>query len=212
MVTETLQNIDDMRDAFSIRIKTLRETRFQPKDGKKPTQDRFAAAIGVSLETVRGWEQGKTIPEVSRLLQLAKFFDVDIDYLVGRINSSTHDILFMQEKLGLSEDAIRKLMSWNEDLTSNDLDTRHWIRFISEMIEDDSAETFLEKLHSGILNELQTQPIGDGGIYSMIQAEQPAAFHDATLFALSRISSDIVERIIKNALSRAKKEITRNHT
>lgn len=203
MISKISPSVEEMKATFKKRIKDLRETRFQPKDGKKPTQERFAEAIGVELVTVSSWEQGKTFPEFGRLLQLAKFFDVDIDYLVGRINSSTHDILFMQEKLGLSEDAIRKLMSWNEDLTSNDLDTRHWIRFISEMIEDDSAETFLEKLHSGILNELQTQPIGDGGIYSMIQAEQPAAFHDATLFALSRISSDIVERIIKNALSRA---------
>jgi len=62
---------------FSIRLKTLRiEKRLKQQD--------VASALGLSLAGYRCYEQGRAYPEVAKLCKLADFFDVNIDYLLGR--------------------------------------------------------------------------------------------------------------------------------
>lgn len=47
-------------------------------------QVQLAAKIGVKQNTVRSWVLGKKEPNISSLWRLADYFEVDIDYLVGR--------------------------------------------------------------------------------------------------------------------------------
>ena len=44
----------------------------------------LAEAINVSIKTISHWETGYTEPSVMKLIQIAYFFDVSIDGLVGR--------------------------------------------------------------------------------------------------------------------------------
>ena len=46
-----------------------------------------ANATGIDQKTLSNYETGKTNPDSYSLIQLADFFNVSIDYLVGRINS-----------------------------------------------------------------------------------------------------------------------------
>lgn len=62
---------------FSIRLKTLRIE-------KRLKQQEIASALGLSLPGYRCYEQGRCFPEVPKLCKLADFFDVNIDYLLGR--------------------------------------------------------------------------------------------------------------------------------
>lgn len=59
------------------RIKLLRLER-------KVTQKDIAEAIGVSPVSVQRFEYGSVRPSLDTLIALADFFDVSIDYLVGR--------------------------------------------------------------------------------------------------------------------------------
>lgn len=79
------------------------------------TQQRLADAIGVSVETVRNWEQGRVIPEHQTIGLLCDFFKCDIDYLFGRIDYETHDLAFICEYTGLSEDAAKVLHYLSRD-------------------------------------------------------------------------------------------------
>lgn len=46
-----------------------------------------ANATGIDQKTLSNYETEKTNPDSYSLIQLADFFDVSIDYLVGRIDS-----------------------------------------------------------------------------------------------------------------------------
>ena len=50
----------------------------------KSTQKQVAIAIGVSERNYQDWEYGNTKPGFEALIALADYFDVSLDYLVGR--------------------------------------------------------------------------------------------------------------------------------
>ena len=61
---------------FSTRLKELRL-------GKAVTQIELSKEVGVGKSIVSLWEKGECEPTLSKLIALAKFFDVSIDYLAG---------------------------------------------------------------------------------------------------------------------------------
>lgn len=51
---------------------------------EKLTQMQLAKAIGVGQSSVSDWLNGKKEPSIESLWKLADFFDVSVDYLIGR--------------------------------------------------------------------------------------------------------------------------------
>ena len=47
-------------------------------------QQQLADQFSVKLRTYQGYEYGESYPEVAKLIAIADFFDVSLDYLVGR--------------------------------------------------------------------------------------------------------------------------------
>ena len=62
---------------FSLRMKELRKE-------CKMTQREMADTFDVRVRTYQGYEYGESYPEVAKLIAIADFFDVSLDYLVGR--------------------------------------------------------------------------------------------------------------------------------
>jgi len=62
---------------FEERIKMLRE-----KQGL--SQEELGKVIGVKRFAIYSYEKGKSYPEAKSLVGLADYFDVSIDYLMGR--------------------------------------------------------------------------------------------------------------------------------
>ncbi len=60
------------------RIRDLREDR-------DLRQSDLAEAVGIDQRTISNYETGKSNPDSEALIRLADFFNVSIDYLVGRI-------------------------------------------------------------------------------------------------------------------------------
>jgi len=48
------------------------------------TQSALASAIGVSLGAVGNWESNKRMPDYDTLNKIADYFNVSVDYLLGR--------------------------------------------------------------------------------------------------------------------------------
>lgn len=48
------------------------------------TQEDFARAIGVSARTIGNVEREKSMPDLAIVIGIADFFEVSVDYLVGR--------------------------------------------------------------------------------------------------------------------------------
>jgi transcriptional regulator with XRE-family HTH domain len=65
------------REIFSERLKALRQQ-------KQVTMVDVANVLGLKKQAVHQWETMKNIPSTDTLLALADYFDVSLDYLVGR--------------------------------------------------------------------------------------------------------------------------------
>ncbi len=61
---------------FSSRLKELRKE-------KKLSQYGLAKATGISQSAIARWELNKNEPTSSDLIKLSKFFNVNIEYLLG---------------------------------------------------------------------------------------------------------------------------------
>lgn len=64
-------------EKLAIRLKELREE-------KRLSQMAAGAALGVSRSAIAGYEAKGREPDVHMLIALADFYEVSIDYLVGR--------------------------------------------------------------------------------------------------------------------------------
>lgn len=67
----------NFENSFGQRVKNLRLT-------SKLTQSQLGEAIGLSKQAVNDIEQGRRDTTLSKLITLADYFDVSLDYLVGR--------------------------------------------------------------------------------------------------------------------------------
>ena len=61
---------------------TFKEKIVKLRKLKGLTQDDFASAVGVSRQAVYKWESGQSYPEVAKLLEIKKLFDISIDDLL----------------------------------------------------------------------------------------------------------------------------------
>ncbi|EIJ69314.1 DNA-binding helix-turn-helix protein [Fusobacterium necrophorum subsp. funduliforme ATCC 51357] len=51
---------------------------------KKLTQEKMAKIFNVGISTISMWEQGQRIPRPKLLQEICDYFNVDMDYLMGR--------------------------------------------------------------------------------------------------------------------------------
>lgn len=51
---------------------------------EKLTQMQLARALGVGQSSISDWINAKSEPSIENLWKLADFFDVSVDYLIGR--------------------------------------------------------------------------------------------------------------------------------
>lgn len=65
-----------MMNKFSERLRKLRE-------GKKISQKALSEYLGYGATAVSGYENSRNEPSFDTLIQLATYFDVTIDYLIG---------------------------------------------------------------------------------------------------------------------------------
>lgn len=63
--------------SFGQRMRELRKER-------NMTQQSLADIFSAKLRTYQGYEYGESYPEVAKLIAIADYFDVSLDYLVGR--------------------------------------------------------------------------------------------------------------------------------
>ncbi len=74
-----------MREDIADKIKALRESR-------GITQAELARQLGVTRSGVNAWEMGLSVPSTQYVVDLALFFKVSTDFLLGIDSSSTLNI------------------------------------------------------------------------------------------------------------------------
>ena len=97
------------------RIKELREARNIP-------QKTLAIELGVSAPTISEWETGKKSPSGKRWKQIADYFGVSVDYVMGReMNDEEQELLECLEELR-SRPEKRMLFSLTKGATKADVE------------------------------------------------------------------------------------------
>ncbi len=81
------------------RIRDLREDR-------DLRQSDLAKMVGIDQRTISNYETGKSKPDSDALIRLADFFNVSIDYLVGRVQQ---DFYYSQDKKKVIENIQQSL-------------------------------------------------------------------------------------------------------
>jgi len=101
---------------FAVILRDLLEC--APKTGKRTTYKTLAKFLGVKQQSVSSWANGITTPEAKHIVQIAVYFGVSCDFMLGRSRASSPDD-FLQavvSRYGLSEQALQFL----EDLNTQD--------------------------------------------------------------------------------------------
>ena len=88
------------------RIKFLRES-------NDLTQSDLARQLGITRSSVNAWEQGISVPSTQYVVELARLFNVSVDYLLGVDASANLNIA------GLNEDDVKLLYQIVNHLRKN---------------------------------------------------------------------------------------------
>ncbi|WP_408954766.1 helix-turn-helix domain-containing protein [Natroniella sp. ANB-PHB2] len=105
------------------RLKELR------KD-KKITQEQLANKLGITRGSVGLYEQGKRSPDNEMLSKIADFFDVSVDYLLGRTEQRQPI-----DQTNEAEEKIKDAISDNPEL----------LEFFDEMTQRDDLQMFFKQ-------------------------------------------------------------------
>jgi len=81
-----------------------------PKTKKKTTNKALADYVGVKQQTVSYWASGSSVPLATHASQIAKYFGVSCDYLVGINDAPTHVENDVKKSTGLTVEAVSILV------------------------------------------------------------------------------------------------------
>lgn len=135
---------------------TFSKTLFKLRKVKYPTVkefcNSFASKTGITLSetTYSKWEEGKSIPDACTLLKICDFFHCDLDYLFGRIDTTTHAIEVIEKETGLSVPAIKKIIEWN----NGDSRQKKWISYISKIFEHKDISDVMNNMSAYFMHSM----------------------------------------------------------
>ena len=91
-----------LNEAVSKRLKELRA-------GIKLSQAKLAAKFGVAQSLIARYETGEHLPPLELLIKYADFFDVSMDFLVGRTDAPQGKLYHYQPK-AINDDKMREFV------------------------------------------------------------------------------------------------------
>lgn len=125
------------------------------------TQEKLAMAIGVTRQTIGNWCSGESVPDALRLVTIADYFEVPIDWLLRENVPRTMDatIASVCKLTGLSESAVQLLcFQFNPESPEYEENSKKWAEYRRIL------SMFLE--HYYFLN-----PVDDGFFQRVINAK-----------------------------------------
>jgi transcriptional regulator with XRE-family HTH domain len=87
---------------FPSRLRKLR-------NDKGLSQEQFSKKIGVTKSTISLYETGDNVPDIKTFTKIAEYYQVSFDFLLGKSDSEKRENIDINEKLGLSDEAISQL-------------------------------------------------------------------------------------------------------
>lgn len=89
------------------------------RKGMKISQYGLAERLGMTRGQLANYEQGKRQPDQETLVKLADFFDVSIDYLLGRTDTPNRVGINSEHDIAKRLEQIQKELEYSNDLSFN---------------------------------------------------------------------------------------------
>lgn len=155
------------------------------------SQEKTAAALNVTRQTFGNWLNGRFQPDLEAVARLAEYYDVSLDYLLGRTKVKPVDnkLIAVCNYTHLSEHAAKTLSDLGES------------EILSEIITDPE--------YSRLIELLRTKINGDDRLIEYGEGEETVSAMQSELidFNIGKVISSVCDRI-KN---KKKEEATEIH-
>lgn len=102
----------------------IAEKLIELRNEKGLTQAQLGRELNIALSSIQNYENVKKprIPEATLLLKIAKYFDVDMEYLLDdELNNRKHNNIVIEKELKLSDEAISNIRELNKSRRFNKL-------------------------------------------------------------------------------------------
>lgn len=94
-----MKNLQIFNNKFNERLSFLRQE-------AGLSMDKLAEKVGLSKSSINMYERGEREPGINALISLSNFFNVSVDYLVGKIDTEAISIKKKDKEYGLTDDQV----------------------------------------------------------------------------------------------------------
>lgn len=129
-----------MEKSFAAILRELRKSR-------SLSQGDLAKALSVHQTAVSQWETGRTMPDIDTVTQVAKYFNVSTDYLLGRDDDSQQSPT--RSAYELTEKEERDIEKRLEAMLAS-MDSESGLMFSGEPLDDETRELLAESLRNSM--------------------------------------------------------------
>ena len=169
----------------------------------------LAEELGLNVATLSTYERGTREPSINTIIQLAKYFNVTSDYLLGISDNKTQENAVIGKELGLSDMSIAKLTEIN---SSEELDSINYIKSVNSLIESEKAVRNISGYFNSksfyVLKEDSLDYVSKGTLYTtrgskskgdltFEEYSDPELIEGAYLMTIQRVLRDIKQKYIK---------------
>lgn len=145
----------DYQSKFSTKLRDLIEE-------KGITKQKLSEEIGVSRQAISQYCDGSTVPNADKFLKIAEFFDVSLDYLVGKTESKTpvdsvegELVRAICDYTGLNEKSVHTLECCRKnEFTTEDFEEKNMFDFLNYFLDIDNIGVFALESAGTIKSEL----------------------------------------------------------
>ena len=167
-----------------------------------------ASGLDMTIDTVMNWEQGKSCPSLENFMKLCDFFGCSSDYLLYRIEEKNHDLKYICDYTGLSEEAVEAL-HWLKETYQQD-----YIHII-ELLLFDALHPQQGRQSRSILSLLYyffSVDIHNTSVYSVTntghilkEPERPTGYIDTAIYFDARINENAALMELQEELTQFKR-------
>lgn len=95
---------------------TINSMIYKLRNDANMSQEKFALIFGVSRQSVQKWESGASVPEIDKIIKIAKYFGISIDTLVLDSNSRAMEEYAAEKEIKPNFDKIDSWEPYSSDL------------------------------------------------------------------------------------------------
>lgn len=158
------------------------------------SQEKTAAALNITRQTFGNWLNGRFQPDMDAVLRLADYYDVSVDYLLGRtkVRPLDNKMIAACSETDLTEDAVRTLSAMEDDQAAD---------VLSDMITDPEFGRLMELIRTKINDDDRVIEYGEGD--EAVTARQS----DIIDFNIGKVIGSMCDRIRENRQNETVREI-----